>query len=85
MGVGKVKVLFSQWCLTLLQPHGLYPTRLLCPWNSPGRNTVVHSHSLLQGIFLTQEDFPHFRHILYHLPHFRHILYHLRHQGSPWE
>ena len=22
-----------------LQPHGLYPARLLCPWNSPGKNT----------------------------------------------
>ena len=21
--------------LTLLQPHGLYPTRLLCPWDFP--------------------------------------------------
>ena len=26
------------------------PARLLCPWNSPGRNTGVGSHSLLQGI-----------------------------------
>ena len=30
------------------------PARLLCPWNSPGKNTGVGSHSLLQGIFLTQ-------------------------------
>ena len=30
------------------------PTRLLCPWDSPGKNTGVGSHSLLQGIFLTQ-------------------------------
>ena len=37
-----------------LQSHGLQPTRLLCPWNSPGRNAGVGSHSLLQGIFLTQ-------------------------------
>ena len=22
-----------------LQPHGLQPTRLLCPWDSPGKNT----------------------------------------------
>ena len=22
-----------------LRPHGLQPTRLLCPWNSPGKNT----------------------------------------------
>ena len=37
-----------------VQPHGLQPTSLLCPWNSPGKNTGVGSHSLLQGIFLTQ-------------------------------
>ena len=37
-----------------LQPHGLYLTRLLCPWNSPGKNAGVGCHSLLQGIFLTQ-------------------------------
>ena len=24
-----------------LQPHGLEPSRLLCPWNSPGQNTGV--------------------------------------------
>jgi len=24
-----------------LRPHGLYPTRLLCPWDSPGKNTGV--------------------------------------------
>ena len=33
-----------------LQPHGLEPTSLLCPWNSPGRNTGVGCHSLLQYI-----------------------------------
>ena len=37
-----------------LQPHGLQPTRLLCPWDSPGKNTGVGSHSLLHGIFPTQ-------------------------------
>ena len=31
------------------------PTRLLCPWKSPGKKTGVGCHSLLQGIFLTQE------------------------------
>ena len=29
-------------------------SRLLCPWNSPGKNTGVGSHSLLQGIFPAQ-------------------------------
>ena len=37
-----------------LQSHGLKPVRLLCPWNSPGKNTGVGSHSLLQGIFPNQ-------------------------------
>ena len=35
-------------------PYGLWPTRLLCPWDSPGRNTEVSCYALLQGIFLTQ-------------------------------
>ena len=34
--------------------HGLQPTRLPCPWNSPGKNTGVSCHFLLQGIFPTQ-------------------------------
>ena len=31
-----------------LQPHGPWPTRLLCPWDSPGKNTGVGCHFLLQ-------------------------------------
>ena len=30
------------------------PLRLLCPWDSPGKNTQVGCHALLQGIFPTQ-------------------------------
>ena len=41
-----------------LWPHGLQPTRILCPWNSPGKNTGVGCHSLLQGIFPSQESNP---------------------------
>ena len=37
-----------------MQPHGLWPARILCPWDSPGKNTEVGCHSLLQGIFVTQ-------------------------------
>ena len=37
-----------------LQCYGLYPTKLLCPWDYPGKNTGVGCHALLQGIFLTQ-------------------------------
>ena len=32
-----------------LQTHGLQPARLLCPWNSPGKNIGVGCYSLLQG------------------------------------
>ena len=31
------------------RPHGLQPTRLLCPWNFPGKNTAVGYHFLLQA------------------------------------
>ena len=37
-----------------LQPHGLQPTRFLCPWAFSGKNTGMGSHSLLQGIFPIQ-------------------------------
>ena len=43
-------------------------------WNSPGKSTGVGSHSLLQGIFLTQGLNP-------GLQRCRRILYHLSHQG----
>ena len=42
-----------------LQPHPLLsPTRLICPWDFPGKNAGVGSHSLLQGIFPTQGSNP---------------------------
>ena len=58
-----------------LQPHGLQAARLLCPWNSPGKNTGVGCHSLLQGIFLIQGS-------SLGLLHCSQILYHLRLQGN---
>ena len=58
-----------------LRPRGLWPARFLCAWNSPGKNVGVSSHSLLQGIFLTQGS-------NLGLLHRRQILYHLSHQGS---
>ena len=39
-----------------LQHHGA--TRFLCPWDSPGKNTGVGYHSLLQEIFPTQVSNP---------------------------
>ena len=53
-----------------LWPHGLYR-----PWNSPGQNTGVGSHPLLQGILPTQGSNP-------GLPHCRRILYHLCHKDT---
>ena len=40
--------------LTLHDPHALQPTRLLCPWDFPGKNTRVDCHFLIQRIFPTQ-------------------------------
>ena len=31
-----------------VRPHRLQPTRLPCPWDSPGKNTGVGCHFLLQ-------------------------------------
>ena len=59
-----------------LRPHGLQPTRLLCPWDSPGKNTGVGRHFLLQGIFPTQGLNP-------RLLHCRQILYRQSYKGSP--
>ena len=53
-----------------LWPHELKPTKLLCPWDFPGKETGVCCLFLLQGIFLTQESNPgllHCRQILYRL------------------
>ena len=54
--------LVTKLCLTLLQPHGLYPARLLCPWDFPGKNIGVGWHFLLQGIFPTQSLNPRLLH-----------------------
>ena len=43
------------------------PTRVLCPWNSPGKNTGVGSHSFLQRIFLTQGLHPDLLHCRWNL------------------
>ena len=37
-----------QSCPTLCDPHRRQPTRLPCPWDSPGKNTGVGCHCLLQ-------------------------------------
>ena len=61
-----------------LRPHGLYIAQFLSPWDSPGKNTGVGCHALLQGIFPTQGSNP-------CLLNCRQILYHLSHLESPAE
>ena len=39
-----------------LRPRGLQPTRLLCPWDSPGKNTGVGCHFLLQCMKVKSES-----------------------------
>ena len=66
-------------CLVMsnsLGPHGLQPTRLLCPWDSLARVLEWVTIILLQGIFPTQGLNP-------GLPHCRWILYYLSHQRNP--
>ena len=60
----KVKVLVAQLCPTICNP-------VVCPWDSPGKNTGVDCHSLCQGIFPTQELNP-------SLLYCRQMPYHLR-------
>ena len=57
-----------------LQPHGLSGSSV--HGDSPGKNTGVGCHFLLQGIFPTQGS-------NLGLLHCRQIPYHLSHQGSP--
>ena len=52
----------------------IVPARLLCPLDSPGKNTRVGCHALLQGIFPTQES-------NHGLLHCRRILQQLSYQG----
>ena len=86
---GKLRVHAVRACmLTHVQlcatPWTIWPARLLCPWNSPGKNTGVGCHSLLQGIFLTQGLNWDLLHTLeMGLLHCRQIPYHLSYHGSP--
>ena len=61
---------------TLCDPVDCSPPGSSVHGDSPGKNTGVGYHALLQGIFPTQGS---------NLgpPHHRQILYHLSHQGSP--
>ena len=70
-----VKVLFAQWFLILCYHMDCSLPGSSVYGDSPGKNTGVGCHVLLQGIFPTQGSNP-------GLPHCRQILYHLSHQGN---
>ena len=65
----------TQSCPTLCDPMDCSLPGSSVHGDSPGKNTGVGCHALLQGIFPTQELNP-------GLPHCRQTLYHLSHQGS---
>ena len=65
-------VLGAQLNPTLCSPVHCTLATLLCPWNSPGKNTGMGSY---EGIFPTQDS-------NLGLLHCRQILYHLSHQGN---
>ena len=66
--------LVAQSCLTLCDPMDSLPDSSV-HGDSPGKNTGVGYHALLQGIFPSQGSNP-------GLPHCRWILYHLSQQRS---
>ena len=79
-------MIIKQLCVSLcacsvmansLQPQ---PTRLLCPWNFPGKNGGMGCHFLLQGVFLTQGLSP----ILLLLLYCQEDSLPLSHPGSPY-
>ena len=68
--------LVAQWYPTLYDHMDCSPPGSSVHGDSPGKNTGVGCHTLLQGIFPSQGSNP-------GLPHCRWIFYHLSHQGSP--
>ena len=77
MFTGEVKKWSHSVMSNSLRPHGLYPARLPCPWDFPGKNTGMGYHFLLQGIFPTPGS-------NLGLPYGRKALYCLSHQRIPW-
>ena len=68
--------LVAQLCPTLCNPMDCSPPGSSVHGDSPGKNTEVGCHALLQGIFPTQGSNP-------GVPHCRQILYCLGQQESP--
>ena len=70
-----------QSCLTLCDPKDCQPPRLPYPQDSPGKNTGVGCHALLQGIFLTQGSNPCLLCLCIH----RQVIYHQHQLGSTYQ
>ena len=70
-------VLVAQLCPTVCDAMDCSPPGSSVHGDSPGKNTLVGCHTLLQGIFPTQGSNP-------GLQHCRVILYWLSHQRSPY-
>ena len=68
--------LVTQSCPTLCDPIDYSLPGSSLHGDSPGKNTGVGCHALLQAIFPTQGSNP-------GLPHYSEVLLHLSHQGSP--
>ena len=72
MSVEKVqKCLVASVVSHSLPPHKPQPARFHCLWDSPGKNTGMGCHALLQGICPTRGSTPH----LLLLLHYRRIIY----------
>ena len=60
VGVGVLSHFSCVKYVTLCDPMDRsLPAGLLCPRDSPGKNTGMGCHALLQGIFMTQVSNPH--------------------------
>ena len=74
--LSRARLFVTPWTVAYQAPPSMEFTRLLHPWNFPGKSTGAACHFLLQGIFLTQGSNP-------GLVHCRQMLYRLSHQASP--
>ena len=61
--IDKEVFMHAQLFLILLRPHGLWPSRILCLWDFPGKNTRVGCHFLLQEMFQIQRSNLHLLHL----------------------
>ena len=83
-----VLCLVAQSCSTLCDSMDYSPSSSSVHGDSPGKNTRVGCHALLQGICPTQGSnpgLPHCRWILYHLSHIIQLKSFKDHSGWDWE